>query len=105
MKGENVSADNWEVCPQCVARAKKAADEAHAKVYAQYGKVPPEEFDRLRSDLTAVDPEDFRTFREDYELYGANEGELRVSYSGGCETCGLRTALETSKKFWQPEKA
>lgn len=97
-----MSADNWEVCPKCVAVAKSAADEAHAKVYAQYGKVSPEEFDRLRDGLSPVDSEDFRTFREDYEFYGASEGELRVSYSGNCQECGLSVNLETSKKFWPP---
>jgi hypothetical protein len=95
-----MSADNWEVCPKCLAAAKDTADAKHAEVYAQYGKVSPEEFDRLRSELKAVDPEDFRSFREDYEFYGANEGELQVSYSGGCQECGLKVGLKTSKKFW-----
>lgn len=95
-----MSADNWEVCPKCLAKAKEAADKKRAGIYAQYGKVSPEEFDRLRGGLSAVDPEDFRSFREDYEFYGASEGELRVSYSGGCQECGLRVGLTTSKKFW-----
>lgn len=95
-----MSADNWAACPKCIAVAKGAADVKHAEVYAQYGKVSPEEFDRLRETLSAVDPEDFRTFREDYEFYGADEGELQVSYSGGCTECDLRVDLKTSKKFW-----
>lgn len=95
-----MSANNWAVCPKCVAEAKREADEAHAKVYVQYGKVSLGEFDRLRVDLETVDPEDFRSFREDYEFYGAEEGEIQVSYSGNCSQCGLRTNLKTSKKFW-----
>lgn len=95
-----MSADNWEVCPKCVAAAQAAADEAHAEVYAQYGKVPPEEFDSLRDALPVVNLDDHRTFREDYEIYGADEGEIEVSYSGNCSECGLHVDLRTNKKFW-----
>jgi hypothetical protein len=30
------------------------------------------------------------TFREDYQIYGADEGTVHVGYSGSCEKCGLR---------------
>lgn len=95
-----MGADNWAICPQCLAEAKTDAENASAEVYAQYGKVPPEEFDRLREELPVLNPEDFRTFREDYEFYGADEGEVKASYSGHCTKCGLRTDLKTSKRFW-----
>jgi hypothetical protein len=75
-------------------------DAATANVYDRYGEVPPEEFDRLREELPEVDVEALRTLREDYEFYGAEEGEVRCSYSGNCSTCGLSVKLETSKRFW-----
>lgn len=94
-----MSASNWAICPQCLAKAQEEHDKAAAEVYAQYGKVPPEEFDQLRADLKAPDPEDFRTFREDYEFYGADEGEVHARYSGGCTKCTLRTSLKANKRF------
>ena len=84
-----MSADNWAVCPRCVKQARAAEAKALAKVMATYGKVPVEEFDRARADIPDLDPEKFRTFREDYEIYGAEDGTVKVSYSGGCDTCGL----------------
>lgn len=95
-----MSADNWAVCPKCLSAAQKAHDEEAAKVYEQYGKVPPDEFDRLRAELQPVDPDTFRTFREDYEFYGAEEGEIHARYKGSCDGCGLSVDLEADKKFW-----
>jgi hypothetical protein len=58
-------------------------------VTASYGTVPVEEFDRARSQIEDARPEDYRTFREDYEIhYTAGAGEVTVSYSAGCGTCG-----------------
>jgi hypothetical protein len=99
-----VSASNWEICPRCLAEAENGRDKATAEVYAKYGNVPPEEFDRLREELPVVDPEKHRTFREDYEFYGAAEGELKVRYNGRCTKCLLGPVkVEMSKKFW-PEQ-
>jgi hypothetical protein len=99
-----MSADNWEICPQCLASARRAADARHAEAYAQYGKVSVAEFDALRADLAPADPEDYRTFREDYEFYGADEGEVTASYGGGCTECGLNVELKAHKRFY-PEDA
>jgi len=30
-----------------------------------------------------------RTFREDYEIYGASDGTVKVDYGGSCTECGL----------------
>lgn len=95
-----MSASNWDVCPKCLTEATKINDKATAEVYAKYGEVSPEEFDRLRKEIAIIDPEDFRTFREDYEIYGANEGEIQVKYSGECSQCNLGVKLNTSKRFW-----
>lgn len=84
-----MSADNWAVCPRCLARAREAEAEQLAAVMASYGKVPVEEFDQARAAIKPVNPEDFRTFREDYEITGADECVVKVSYGGGCGKCGL----------------
>jgi hypothetical protein len=92
-----MSADNWAICPKCLADAKAAADKERAEVYAKYGKVPMIAFDKLRDDLVDVAPEDHRTFREDYEVYGAEEGTVHFSYSGYCETCRLGLNFQIDK--------
>ena len=84
-----VSADNWAICPRCVARARAAEAAQLAAVMDSYGKVPVEEFDRARAAIEPVHPGDYATFREDYEIYGAADGVVKVSYGGSCQVCGL----------------
>lgn len=84
-----MSADNWATCPRCYDRACKAADAELWAVMATYGKVPVEAFDRARSKLAVPSEREFHTFREDYEISGADTGIVTVHYSGHCGTCGL----------------
>lgn len=89
-----MSADNWAKCPRCVQEATKNLDAAQARVDASYGQVSVEEFDQMRAGLATerskVDNDNsFRTFREDYEIYGADDGVVTVSYRGGCTVCKL----------------
>lgn len=84
-----MGASNWAVCPRCMNRARAAEAAALAQVMASYGKVPVAEFDAARAAVIPVDPGDYRTFREDYEILGAGEGTVQVSYRGHCGACGL----------------
>lgn len=84
-----MSASNWDTCPRCWKRAKNKADRVLADVMNLYGKIPVEEFDELRANLFSPTPEDFKTFREDYEIVGAHLGYVKVTYSGACAWCGL----------------
>ena len=95
-----MSADHWATCPRCLDSAKSVASREREAVMALYGEVPPEEFDRRREGLREVDPEDYRTFREDYEFYGAEEGEVTASYSGSCKSCGLATGFLHVEHFY-----
>lgn len=47
---------------------------------------------------------DARTFREDYEIYGAETGTVTVSYRGECQRCNLLLEFETTHPIpgWQP---
>lgn len=80
-----------------------------AEVTAAYGKVPVDEFDALRDayaekERLYVNPEDhneFRTFREDYEFYGADEGVVHVRYGGQCTKCGTGTTINQDHEFWR----
>jgi hypothetical protein len=89
-----MSASNWDECPRCLARARTTEAEQLADVMATYGKVPAEEYARNRMSIPGVREADFRTFREDYEIYGASKGTVCVSYSGRCDVCGLSLDIE-----------
>src|SRR3954447_17439723 len=95
-----MSADNWTVCPRCFDNAKREADEAKSTVMGLYGTIPVEEFNAKRAELAEPVEGDFETFREDYEFYGAHDGEVHASYEGACSKCGLHVELKTTKKFW-----
>lgn len=48
------------------------------------------------------DPEECRTFREDYEIYGADKGTVLALYKGRCTTCGLNTSFQYQSAFYTP---
>ena len=97
-----MSADNWAMCPRCKANREDAAGLAHETAIKSYGKVSVTEFDELRdeadrlSELINNPPGagQGRTFREDWEICGAEDGEVFVSYRGACQTCGLSLKFE-----------
>lgn len=71
-----MSADNWAICPRCESNAE------------------------LQALAPVVDSEQFRTFREDYEFYGADVGEVHAVYSGRCTVCGISAKIDHSYIFW-----
>lgn len=88
-----MSASHWAICPRCKARRQRKADAAADEARAAYGKVSVQEFDEMRTrvdELRAMDDEVDCNFREDYEIYGAEEGMVIVDYSGECRFCGLK---------------
>jgi hypothetical protein len=95
-----MSADSWSTCPRCYDRAKTASDKERVRVMALYGTVPVDEFDAARHALKTPTPDEFVTFREDYEFWGADTGEIQASYRGGCGVCGLAVELTASKRFY-----
>lgn len=89
-----MSADNWDKCPRCLRQALAVLENLKRQVNAAYGVVPVAEFDEKRVELSKEyakleDDTSFRTFREDYEIYGAEDGVVNVSYSGQCTVCKL----------------
>lgn len=70
------------------------------RVTALYGKVTVEEFEAERKALSERDFSPGATFREDYEFWGAEEGEVQASYSGVCTECHLTVELKGTKRFW-----
>jgi hypothetical protein len=99
-----VSADNFAVCPRCLGRAQQAHEEQTEQTQEAYGKVPAPEYEEMRRhDLeSAPNPENFLTFREDYEFFGADMGLVVAHYKGECHVCGLSTELRAEKRFFEP---
>lgn len=96
-----MSADNWAVCPRCLHEAGQRLEALQEHVRAQYGKVPMEEWDEISTALTEeVDEEKYQTFREDYEIFGAETGVLQIRYKGRCTFCGLGTEVKEQRQFW-----
>ena len=104
-----MSADNWAVCPMCYAGATTKRDEARRVAAEAYGKVPVEEFDRLRAEGDCeIDTEDLRTFREDWDI-GVYDCEanrpsshMLVSYEAQCSVCGLKVDFKHEQRVWPP---
>lgn len=82
-------ADNWAECPRCTTQAAAA----HAARRDELAPVlSATELDRAIG--LHIDGADYRTFREDYEITGAEYGTVRVTYSGECAVCGLSLEFE-----------
>ncbi|SKM38819.1 Uncharacterised protein [Mycobacteroides abscessus subsp. massiliense] len=98
-----MSANNWTTCYACQTRHADANDERIAEqrklIEDAYGQVPQEEYDGLRGRVESAIAEIeaaplSQTFREDYEIHGAETGVVTVSYGGSCTVCGYGTAFE-----------
>ena len=100
-----MSASNWAVCPRCRDRAKAESAARFQVAVDAYGKVTPEEYERLRADAQApVDEESFDTFREDYEIWDAKSGTVKVEYSGHCSKCGLGVDFKHEHPFYDADE-
>lgn len=78
-----MSADNWTTCPGCILRSETGKAKLATLIAESYGKVSIEEHDALREKLANwPDLED--TFREDYEITGAEDGTVTIVYRGSC---------------------
>lgn len=97
-----MSASNWAICPQCVKRARENLVKSLRNLREN---LSPEDFALVQRTMANVDPEDFRTFREDFEFSGNWElfggvpengaaPTITASYSGHCEECGFGTDFE-----------
>jgi len=81
-----MSADNWRACPNCLAKEQSKLDKIKARVSADYGKIPADEYLQLvaesKKELKLPD-----TLREDYEIGMYDEFDFYVSYSCSCSKC------------------
>ena len=95
-----MSADNWTQCPRCLKRRGMEIENKQTQLDASYGKVPLDRFDRMRGELETLKSDRVdETFREDYEICGADEGVVEVSYRGSCGICNLRMEFKHSHEI------
>lgn len=93
-----MSADNWAVCPRCKKQHETAITQADTAAAAAYGSVPVAEFDALRAAADAMRNQyPDKLFREDYEIGGAEDGVVKVSYAGSCKKCTLSLSFEIER--------
>jgi alkylation response protein AidB-like acyl-CoA dehydrogenase len=88
-----MSADNYAMCPRCQKALDGTVDTLSRRMAEGYGKVPVAEYAELQSKLAEAAVKAHagsQTFREDYEIYGAADGDVVVDYGGSCTECGLR---------------
>lgn len=96
-----MSASNWAICPACLNKAQTELERLYQEIQASYGQLPLEEFDALRTRHAAgINHDEFRTFREDYEFYGAEDGTVVATYSGHCQKCNVGTDFVHRAPFW-----
>jgi hypothetical protein len=87
---EQMSADNWTVCPKCYASALTKKAKLDNDVQKNYGKTSIANFLILKKEAEEFDPERIDpTMREDYELGVNRDGTFYVIYSCSCNQCSF----------------
>lgn len=107
-----MSADNWAKCPKCKENQDAAVDKAVEELKDSYGKISLEEYRALSDQVDALrdQRDDDRlswkvdTFREDWEICGAEDGIVTIGYGGHCTVCGLSVEFNRKITFW-PESS
>ena len=92
-----MSADNWALCPKCVVQADREYTILVQNLAEAYGVRSEAEYLGL-AEAVAKGSRSRRmdnNFREDYEIYGAEDGVVKVNYHGQCTECGVELRFET----------
>jgi hypothetical protein len=84
-----MSADNWAICPKCLEIKNAEIADMNRSIDEQYGKISPRDYLRLIKERDDLAGEKMQyVFREDYQIYMQNDGELIIRYRGCCVKCG-----------------
>jgi Fe-S cluster biogenesis protein NfuA len=87
-----MGADNYAKCPRCQKALDGTVDTLSRRIAEGYGKVSLAEYTELQNRLAEAVVKaqaGSQTFREEYEIYGAADGDVVVDYGGRCSECGL----------------
>ena len=97
-----MSASNWAKCPRCQKALDGTVDIRARLITDGYGKVPVAEYTELQNRLAEAVVKagvGSQTFREDYKIYGAETGVVKVSYGGSCQVCGLSLTFDSEHEI------
>lgn len=104
-----MSADNWARCPKCADETRAEIAGAFAAADGAYGKVSVAEYtsmvERAKQMAAEAEGDMNRTFREDYEFYGAESGMVHGTYRGSCKVCGLSVKMDHYQEFYPEVKS
>lgn len=84
-----MSADKVGNCPRCTARRNAEREAAIAKVQADYGKIPVDEWIEARDAAYNVDPYQNQTFQQYWEIGVGRDGVFRFEFHASCKVCKL----------------
>lgn len=86
-----MSADNWDACPMCRAKAIEAKANMMAEAQATYGNVSAETYEATMALARAMpDDVDEETLREDYSLGINDDATFQISYNAACNRCNYK---------------
>lgn len=92
-----MGADNWTFCPKCERKNRIEKEKTLAKALATYGKVSPEEYERvIFFARKGLENEIIQPFREDYDI-GLIGDEFAITYRGSCVTCKFTYSFQFQK--------
>ena len=90
-----MSARNYTDCKKCRRIAKRIQDEQHSEAAKAYGKVHPEEYQRLLSLAQSIRaPES--SLAEYYEFDFRDDGTFKLRYDVHCQKCGFNFKHEAT---------
>jgi len=94
-----MSADNWDICPRCVAnQEKKKIKLVRRLLDAAYGNVTEAEYMKLRQEVSKPMTVE-HTLREDYNIRTDKFGEFFVLYTCRCSSCNLSHKFEHKEQL------
>lgn len=99
-----MSANNYRLCPKCRSVELRELDSFRNKVDQSYGKIPLEDFEKMRKEQKEREekfsnPEEEKmTLREDWEIRMDESGEFRLRYNCQCSQCGFSFEYQHSEQ-------
>jgi hypothetical protein len=93
-----MGADSYDQCPKCLKQAQAAQAARETAVDAAYGQVSLSQFDLMRDevDRERVKLEKFpQTWAQRYDIDGASEGLVTISYRGSCRVCNTSVEFDS----------
>jgi hypothetical protein len=88
-----MSADNWDICPNCLSILLSTREKMKNTAESAYGKVPQERY--LQLIQKASEPVSLEsTLQEDYKIYTNDQAEFSITYSCSCSKCGFEHSFK-----------